>query len=88
MTELKHNPRGPKGIEVFPEKVGWPADDRPCQRCLRTGVEWRGAQLTGEERTARGRSGGAERRIRVKCTRCGHEWWSTSPAVWAVANGR
>jgi hypothetical protein len=73
---------------VFPDKVGRPVTDRCCQNCLRAvpPVEWRGVQLTGEERTTAGRSGGAQRRYRVKCTNCGYEWWSTSPAVKRVAN--
>jgi hypothetical protein len=85
---LRHGSRGPKGLEVFPDKMGRPVTDRRCHNCLRAvpPVEWRGAELTGEERVTASRNGGAQRRYRVQCTRCGYEWWSTSPAVKLVAN--
>jgi hypothetical protein len=80
--------RGPKGLEVYPEKVGKPVTTMPCVKCLRgvPSVEWRTAQLTGEERVTKARSGGEQRKFMIQCTRCGDERWSTDPAVRAVAN--
>jgi hypothetical protein len=85
--DLRHGPRGSKGIEVFPDKVGRPVSgEKACVNCARSSVRWTSSVLTGEERTAEGRSGGAQRKYRVKCTKCGHEWWATHPAVAQVAN--
>jgi hypothetical protein len=87
-VELKHNPRGPKGLEVFPEKVGKIVVGIRCHACLHgvPPVEWETTQLTGEERTVTSRNGGSQRKYVLKCTRCGYEWLSTHPRAREVAS--